>query len=57
MLEELSDGWAHDSLDAELVTRIRKKLGKTHVEVQQGFDYRRKRLRSRKRRYAVIPIE
>jgi len=42
MLEKLSSGWAHGRLDAALVTRIRKKLGKTHVEVQHGFDNRRK---------------
>jgi len=28
MLEELSGGWTHSRLDAELVTRICKKLGK-----------------------------
>jgi hypothetical protein len=44
MLEELSGGWAHGRLDAELVTRISKKLWETHVEVQHGFDNRRKRL-------------
>ena len=44
MLEELSGGWADARLDAELIIRIRKKLGKTHVEIQHGFDNRRKRL-------------
>jgi hypothetical protein len=42
MLEELKGGWAHSRLDAELVTIICKKSGKTHVEVQHGFDNRRK---------------
>jgi len=42
MLEELSGGWAHSRLEAELVTTIGKKLGNTHGEVQQGFDDGRK---------------
>jgi len=58
MLKELSGGWAHSRLEAELVTMISKKLGNTHVEVRHGFDNGRKCLgvSSRKRWYAAITI-
>jgi len=38
MLKELSGGWAHSKLEAELVTMIGKRLSNTHVEVQHGFN-------------------
>ena len=58
MLKELSGGWAHSRLEAELVTMIGKKLGNTHIEVQHEFDNRRKCLgvSLRKRWYAAITI-
>jgi len=53
MLKELSDGWAHSRLEAELVT-----LDNTDVKVQHGFDTRRKCLgvSARKEWYAAITI-
>ena len=59
MLEELGSGWAHSRLDAESVMIIDKKLHKTHVEVQHGFDNRRKCLgvSLREGRYAAVTIQ